>query len=161
MTAAMSASIILLASMDLLMVYLPALGTERHIEAATISMLLSLRAVASMVSRISFHVLIAKLGRPVVMVGSLMLAAISFAVLPLELPLWALCIVIIVAGYVLGLSLPLTLAWISELALRRARHVVSRASLGQPAPIIIPPFRLRGLLGRHRRRLLSTGAMRG
>src|SRR5690606_24667981 len=58
MLAALLASVIVLASMDLLLVYLPALGTERHIEAATITTLLSLRAVAAMLSRLCFHALI-------------------------------------------------------------------------------------------------------
>jgi len=115
MVAAMFASIIVLSAMDLLLVYMPALGTERNIESATISMLLSLRAVSSMLSRFSFHALIQRFGRPYLMVGSITIAAISVSILPLEMPLWGLGVTITIAGFVLGLCLPLILAWMTEI----------------------------------------------
>jgi MFS family permease len=124
MTGAILASVVVLTSMDLLLVYLPALGTERHIEAATIGTLLSLRAAASMLSRLSFHALIMWIGRERLIVGSIALAAISVAVLPVEMPLWTMGVTILVAGFVLGLSLPLTLAWVSELSPLEVRSTV-------------------------------------
>src|SRR5690606_9633961 len=115
MTGAILASVVVLTSTDLLLVYLPALGTERHIEAATIGTLLSLRAAASMLSRLSFHGLILWVGRERLIVGSIALAAVSVAALPIEMPLWTMGALVLMAGFVLGLSLPLTLAWVSEL----------------------------------------------
>lgn len=115
MMPAMFASIIILSAMDLLLVYLPALGAERHIEAATISMLLSLRAAASMLSRLSFHALIMRFGRPRLMVWSVAIAALSMAVLPIPMPLWLMGFAITIAGFALGLCLPLILAWMAEI----------------------------------------------
>src|SRR5690606_23121686 len=113
-----------LASMDLLLVYLPALGTERHIEAATITTLLSLRAVAAMPSRLCFHALIARLGRARLLIGSIALATLSVIAIPIGMPLWALAAVICVAGFVLGLCLPLTLAWMTEISPPTVRGTV-------------------------------------
>jgi len=124
MLAALLASVIVLASMDLLLVYLPALGTERHIEAATITTLLSLRAVAAMLSRLCFHALIARLGRARLLIGSIALATLSVIAIPICMPLWALGAVICVAGFVLGLCLPLTLAWMTEISPPTVRGTV-------------------------------------
>lgn len=124
MLAALLASVIVLASMDLLLVYLPALGTERHIEAATITTLLSLRAVAAMLSRLCFHALIARLGRARLLIGSIALATLSVIAIPIGMPLWALGAVICVAGFVLGLCLPLTLAWMTEISPPTVRGTV-------------------------------------
>lgn len=124
MTGAILASVVVLTSTDLLLVYLPALGTERHIEAATIGTLLSLRAAASMLSRLSFHGLILWVGRERLIVGSIALAAVSVAALPIEMPLWTMGALVLVAGFVLGLSLPLTLAWVSELSPFEVRSTV-------------------------------------
>jgi MFS family permease len=140
MSAAMFASVIVLAAMDLLLVYLPALGTERHIEAATISLLLSLRAAASMLSRLSFHTLISWLGRRHLMVWSIAIAAASMAILPLDMPLWAMGVTITIAGFVLGLCLPLTLAWMAEITPFPVRSTVVslRLSGNRLGQILIP-----------------------
>ena len=115
MVPAMFASIIILSAMDLLIVYLPALGAERHIEAATISMLLSLRAASSMLSRLCFYGLITRFGRARLMVWSIAIAAVSMALLPVPMPLWLMGVIITVAGFALGLCLPLILAWMAEI----------------------------------------------
>lgn len=52
LTRALTVSCIVLAAVDITLVYLPALGTERGIAAGTIGVLLTLRALASMTSRL-------------------------------------------------------------------------------------------------------------
>ena len=59
---ALTVSCVVLAAVDISLVYLPVLGTERDIAAGTIGILLTVRAVASMVSRLFLGRLAAWMG---------------------------------------------------------------------------------------------------
>lgn len=115
MGPAMLASMVVLSAMDILVVYLPALGEERGITPATVGALLATRAGASMASRFLLGRLIGWIGRDRLMIGSLAVAAVavvSLAVLPLPLMFVAMA----VAGWTLGVGQPMTMSWVATRA---------------------------------------------
>lgn len=120
MAPAMLASMTVLATMDVLVVYLPALGEERGLSVATVGALLSVRAGASMVSRLFLGQLVDILGRERLMVGSLAMAAASVVALAV-VPLPAMFVVMAVAGVTLGVCQPMTMSWVAARATEGSR----------------------------------------
>lgn len=111
---ALLVSCTVLAAVDITLVYLPALGTERGIAAGAVGVLLTLRAVASMLSRIYLGRLVARFGRQTVLVTSIAGAAAGLALMPLPMPVLLLGVVVALAGLGLGAGQPLTMAWLAE-----------------------------------------------
>jgi MFS family permease len=120
-TPAIVASLMVLAAIDMTVVYLPALGEERGIPAATVSLLLAVRAGASVVSRAFMGMAVARAGRHAVLVASLVLSAVCVAAVAAPLPAWALAAALAAAGLGLGIGQPLTMAWVADAAAPRAR----------------------------------------
>lgn len=114
-------SLVVLSSVDLLGVYLPALGAERGIAAGTIGLLLLLRAVASMVTRFTLGSMVRRWGRTPVLVLGTAGAGLATAALGLPVPALALAAVVVVAGLGLGIGQPLTLSWVATVAPPRIR----------------------------------------
>jgi MFS family permease len=109
-------SCIVLAAVDITLVYLPALGTERGIASGSVGVLLALRAVASMGSRLFLGRLVAALGRRWLLLGSVAISAAGLAVLLLPMPLWLMAVVVVAAGLGLGAGQPLTMSFLAEAA---------------------------------------------
>lgn len=120
-TPAILASLIVLATIDMITVYLPALGEERTITATTISLLLALRAAASVISRLFLGAAVARKGRHTVLITSLAFSAIAITLIAAPLPLWALTIAMAAAGLGLGIGQPLTMAWVADAAAPTSR----------------------------------------
>lgn len=114
MLRALTVSCIVLAAVDISLVYLPVLGNERAIAASTIGALLVCRAIASMGSRLFLGRLSAALGRGRLLTGSVALAAVGMALLPVPMPTWMLFVVVVLAGLGLGAGQPLTMSWLAE-----------------------------------------------
>ncbi|MEV0810360.1 MFS transporter [Micromonospora sp. NPDC050200] len=127
---AMLASLTVLAAVDLLVIYLPALGAEQGIAARVVGVLLALRAGASMVSRLFLGALVGRLGRMRLLVGSIAASAVAVALLAIPLPLWALGVVVVAAGLGLGIGQPLTMSWITLAAPPGARATALALRLG-------------------------------
>ncbi|NBE99194.1 MFS transporter [Nonomuraea sp. KC401] len=113
---ALVTSCVVLAAVDITLVYLPALGTEHGLSAGTIGLLLTVRGLASMVSRFFLGSLSRALGRRRLLVGSTVGAAVAMLVTPLPMPLWLLTPVLVVLGFGLGVGQPLTMSWLAESA---------------------------------------------
>jgi MFS family permease len=111
---ALTVSCVVLAAVDITLVYLPALGAERGIAAGTIGGLLALRAAASMTSRFFLGRLSAALGRQRLLVGSVALSAAGVAVITIPMPVWVLAGVMVAVGFGLGAGQPLTMSWLAE-----------------------------------------------
>lgn len=112
MAAAMLASMTVLATMDLLVVYLPVLGEERGLTVATVGALLGVRAAGSMTSRLLLGRLVAWVGRERLLVGSLTIAAGSVVALAV-VPTPAMFPVMALAGVTLGVAQPMTMSWVA------------------------------------------------
>jgi MFS family permease len=113
---AILASLTVLAAVDLLVIYLPALGAEQGISARVVGVLLALRAGASMASRFFLGTLSARVGRERLLVGSIAASALAVATLPVPMPGAVLGIAVVVAGLGLGVGQPLTLSWVAQAA---------------------------------------------
>ncbi|MFE7707602.1 MFS transporter [Streptomyces sp. NPDC057486] len=111
---ALTVSCVVLAAVDISLVYLPVLGAERDIAAGTIGALLAVRAAASMGSRLFLGRLVRRLGRGRLLTGSIALAAAGTGFVALPLPVWLLVPVVIAMGLGLGTGQPLTMSWLAE-----------------------------------------------
>jgi MFS family permease len=114
-------SLTVLAAIDLLGVYLPALGVEYGISAGAIGLLLMVRAGASTLSRALMGMLLRAIGERALLIGSLAIACVSIALVPVPLPLPALVALMALAGIGLGYAHPLTLAWVANAAPEQVR----------------------------------------
>ncbi len=120
MMPAMLASLTVLSAIDVLVVYLPALGEERGIAVAAIGALLAVRAGASMVSRIMLVRLAERLGRRRLLVASMVVSCFGIILLPFA-PLPLMFLIMIVSGLGLGIGQPLTMSWVAARAAPGAR----------------------------------------
>lgn len=137
---ALSVSSMVLAAVDISLVYLPLLGTERGIASGTIGVLLAVRAVASMVSRLFLGQLSRQLGRQRLLTGSVALSALSLAALPIPMPTLVLLVVVTVAGLGLGAGQPLTMSWLAEATPPglRARAMSLRLTGNRLGQVVVP-----------------------
>jgi MFS family permease len=111
---ALTISCIVLAAVDISLVYLPVLGTEVGISAGVVGALLALRAGASMVSRFFLGQLSAWIGRGRLLTGSIALSALTMALVPAPVHVVALGVVVVGLGLGLGVGQPLTMSWLAE-----------------------------------------------
>ncbi|WP_205800694.1 MFS transporter [Micromonospora thermarum] len=137
---ALTVSCIVLAAVDITLVYLPALGAERGIAAGSIGVLLGLRAVASMASRLLLGRLVAAVGRRTLLIGTVVLSAVGLGLLLPPLPVWAMAVVVIVAGLGLGAGQPLTMSFLAESAPPglRGRAMSLRLTGNRLGQVLIP-----------------------
>ena len=111
---ALAVSCIVLAAVDISLIYLPLLGTERGIAAGTIGILLSIRAATSMTSRFFLGRLAAWVGRGRLLTLSIAIAAVSMALVPIPMPMWLLAVLVAALGLGLGVGQPITMSWLAE-----------------------------------------------
>lgn len=139
MGPAMLASMTVLATMDVITVYLPALGEERGLSVATVGALLAVRAGASMASRLLLGRLVALVGRERLMIASLAIAAGAVVTLPFA-PLPVAFAVMALAGLTLGVCQPMTMAWVAARATESARATAMSLRLlgNRVGQVIIP-----------------------
>jgi len=117
------------ATNDLIVVFFPVLGAANGIDAGLVGVLLSVRALASMASRLLFSRLVEAIGKVRLMTAALLATAIATSALALDMPTWAIGI---------------ALAWSTALS-----EVI--ACLGQPAPA----FSRRSSRGNDRNRVIA------
>ena len=114
-------SLAVLSTTDVLTAYLPVVGEERGIAPGMVGVLLSLRAAASVLSRIALPPMTAWLGRQMLLVVSCVVAGLVCALLAVPLPVWALALALVVLGFGLGVGQPLTMSTVVQAAPERAR----------------------------------------
>ena len=137
---ALTVSCVVLAAVDITLVYLPALGTERSIAAGSIGVLLTLRAIASMASRLFLGRLAAALGRRRLLVGTVAVSAIGLGALLVPMPVWLMAVIVVAAGLGLGAGQPLTMSFLAESAPPglRGRAMSLRLTGNRLGQVIIP-----------------------
>jgi MFS family permease len=106
-------SCIVLAAVDITLVYLPALGADRGLAAGFVGLLLTLRAVASMTSRLFLGRLVALLGRRRLLIATSALSAAAMAVVGLPMGPVGMVVVVVLLGLGLGVGQPLTMSWLA------------------------------------------------
>lgn len=137
---ALATSATVLAVVDLTMVYLPALGADRGLTAATVGAMLTVRAVFSMVSRLLLGRVSRRIGRMRLLVASLALSTVALAAAAVPMPAWLLFIVMAVLGLGLGIGQPLTMSWLSAQAPagQRGRALALRLAGNRVGQVVLP-----------------------
>lgn len=137
---ALATSATVLAVVDLTMVYLPALGAERGLTAATVGAMLTVRALFSMVSRIMLGRIARKIGRMRLLVASLALSTAALAAAAIPMPAWLLFAVMALLGLGLGIGQPLTMSWLSSQAPpgQRGRALALRLAGNRVGQVVLP-----------------------
>jgi MFS family permease len=115
MWQALLAGAIVLTAVDLLSAFLPLWANDRGVSIETVGLLLGLRGMSTLASRLGSNRMIRVIGRRAMLVGSLVAAAAGLAVLPL-VTLAGAVVVMVVLGVGLGLAQPLTMSWVSIVA---------------------------------------------
>jgi MFS family permease len=133
-------SCIVLAAVDITLVYLPALGADRGLAAGFIGLLLTLRAVASMVSRLFLGSLVARLGRRRLMITTVALSAVSMTAVGLPLSPAGMAAIVVLLGLGLGVGQPLTMSWLALSAPPglRGRAMSLRLTGNRLGQVVIP-----------------------
>lgn len=119
--AGIFASLAVLSTTDILIAYLPVVGEERGIAPGVVGLLLSLRAAASVLSRVALPRMTARLGRQRLLVISCLAAGALCALLAVPLPVWVLASALVLLGFCLGVGQPLTMGTVVQAAPDRAR----------------------------------------
>ena len=114
--ASISLSMMVLCTVDLLQVYLPALAVERGIPASTVGMLLALRAGATVFSRLGLDRLVRGVGRARLLLASTAISALLIALLAVEMPVVLMSVLLVFAGLSLGIGQPLSMSLVSTTA---------------------------------------------
>ena len=110
------ASAFIISAIDIIVIYLPALGHERGYSSGLVGAVIALRSGASMVTRLGLGRLAARFGRPLLMTVSAFVAAAVFFIVAFPVPAWMLVVFGIVAGFGLGVGQPLMMAWVADVA---------------------------------------------
>lgn len=116
MRPALGTSIAVLTAVDILIAYLPVLGEERGLTPGFVGLVLSIRAGASLVSRLAVGPLIDSLGRRMTLVATIVVAGSAMAGLAFARQPWAFVALAVALGFGLGLGQPITSAWVSARA---------------------------------------------
>ena len=121
LVAVIAAGVIMVAASDIVLIYVPLLGAERGIDVKDIGMLLTVRAAASMVSRLIYARIVAAIGRWPLMIGSTIFCAATYALFAAPLPLWAMHLVIAGMGFSFGLATTLSITMVIDMTSPGAR----------------------------------------
>jgi len=114
--AVLVASVITMTSQDLLTIYLPLLGADQNIDARVIGSLLTVRSIASLVSRLCYVRIVRLIARQPLTLLSMLGAGIGFAALALPIPLSGMYAAITLMGFSLGIATTLSLTNVVDLA---------------------------------------------
>ncbi|ROQ00854.1 cyanate permease [Rathayibacter sp. PhB93] len=111
---ALLTSATVVAAVDLTVVYLPALGAERGLPAGVVGALLTVRALASMASRLLLGATTSRFGRTRVMVAGIVVSAVCLILTALPAPTALLFVAVALLGLGLGIGQPITMSWLIE-----------------------------------------------
>ncbi|MCJ1675363.1 MFS transporter [Rathayibacter sp. VKM Ac-2929] len=111
---ALLTSATVVAAVDLTVVYLPALGAERGLPAGVVGALLTVRALASMASRLLLGATTSRFGRTRVMVAGIVVSAVCLVLTALPAPTALLFVAVALLGLGLGIGQPITMSWLIE-----------------------------------------------
>jgi MFS family permease len=140
MLAVIAASVVTVTSLDLLVVYLPLIGAERHVDANDIGLLLATRSVAALVARAFYARLMVLLGRLWLTLLSIFVAAAAFVVLAIPSLPW-MYLAIVAIGLGLGIGSTTTMSGIVDLAPAQARGTaLSLRITGNRVGQVLVPF---------------------
>lgn len=110
---AMFVAMTLMTSIDIMIAYLPVYGNAHGIPVATITTLLSIRAAAAVVSRLSLVPLLRLIGRKRLLMVATAVPGVTMLALPLTTDPVVMGVLLVIGGFGLGLGQPMTTSWIA------------------------------------------------
>jgi len=116
LTTIIVVSVITVVAQDLIVVYLPLLGSDRGLSVDAVGTLLAVRAAASMLSRLIYARLHVAFGRIPLTLTSTFVGAVAYTLLAFPLPLPLLYAAIAVAGFALSISITASIAGVLAIA---------------------------------------------
>ncbi|MFD7923675.1 MFS transporter [Streptomyces sp. NPDC059740] len=131
-------SLAVLSATDILTAYLPVVGEQRSVAPATVGLLLSVRAAATVACRLVMTPLLRLCGRTLLLASTCVLGGVLCAAIALPLPVAALAPVLALLGFCLGVGQPLSMTTVVQAAPDEARSTalalrLSGNRLGQVA----------------------------
>lgn len=114
-------SMAVLSCTDILTAYLPVVGEHRGIAPATVGLLLSLRAAATIACRLVMTPMLRLLGRTALLTTSCLLAGLLCAGMVLPVPVPVLAVMLAALGFCLGAGQPLSMTTVVQAAPAEAR----------------------------------------
>lgn len=137
---ALLVSATVLSSIDILIIYLPALGEDRMWPASLVGGLLALRALSTMATRIFLGRLAARYGRAPLLKVSMAIAAIALVGLAAVDVVPLLVLIMIAAGAGLGIGQPMTMSWVASVAApgTRATALAVRMMANRVGQVALP-----------------------
>jgi MFS family permease len=112
--AAIYTSLAISSVADVLIVFLPLYGSEKSFSALSIGVILSLRAGASMLSRLSLGALSARYSTKNILIYSNLISILACAAIGFAPNPWVLGFIVLIAGFSLGVGQPLTMSLVSQ-----------------------------------------------
>jgi MFS family permease len=148
MKPAVYSSLTVLTGMDLLMAYLPLLGQSMGLGVGAVTMLLTARSVASVVSRAAMPLLLRAVPRRVLLVSATLASGAPMALVPLTTDIVLLTVMMLVVGFFWGLGQPLTMSWVTTVADPHNRAAALSVRLaGNRIGQVVVPLAAGGLAG--------------
>lgn len=114
MKVAMFTSLAISSSIDVLTVFLPVFGRDKGFSSNAIALVLVTRAFASMTSRFLLGRLTKSIGFHRLLLSSIVLSSLCCALAFFAHKVTELLILMLVAGFMLGVGQPMTMAWVSR-----------------------------------------------
>ncbi|MFC8229549.1 MFS transporter [Streptomyces sp. NPDC057287] len=114
-------SLAVLCATDILTAYLPVVGEHRGIAPATVGLLLSLRAAATIACRLVMTPMLRVVGRAALLSTTCLLGGLLCAAVALPVPVWGLAVMLAVLGFCLGVGQPLSMTTVVRAAPAAAR----------------------------------------
>jgi MFS family permease len=116
MRVAMYASLTVSSTVDVLVVFLPVFGRDKGFSSGAIGIILALRATASMLSRVNLGKLTEIFGYHRLLGGSILISSTACIFAIFSTSPHFLGVVIVIAGFSLGMGQPMTMAWVSRIS---------------------------------------------
>ncbi|KUP26869.1 MFS transporter [Kocuria rhizophila] len=165
----MVASLSLLAMIDILTAFLPLVGEEAGVAPSVVGVLLGVRGLASIASRLLLPLLSGRFSRRALLIASLLASGLALIVPPLFLDsFWWAALFLAVGGFFLGLGQPLTMTLISTavpgtwrgsaLAVRLMGNRLGQVILPVAAGAVAAPFGPGGAIWLTCALLVASGA---
>ena len=141
LAAVIVAGIILVSASDIIVIYVPLLGTERQIDVHDVGLLLTMRAAASMVARLFYARMVTVVGRWPLMMVSTFICGATYAAIAVPLPLWAMHVAFAVMGFSFGLATTLSITIVVAMTTAGARGTAnSLRIMGNRTGQFVMPF---------------------
>ncbi|MYM18640.1 MFS transporter [Brevibacterium sp. 5221] len=116
MKPAILASMATLAAIDLMSAYLPVLGQAHGVGVQAVTLLLTVRTLATIVARTAMGALMARVRLTTLLWLSSAAAGICLLLFPVWVTVPVLAVLMVISGFAFGLTQPLTMGWVSHLA---------------------------------------------